>query len=178
MATIDSHRIYNAAAKLVRQCETRNPKRIAADLGVKVIYRHDFAELLGMYTYRWRHRFIFLNGRLDEYMEQMVIAHELGHDAFHRKLAGDGLKEFILFSMKDDTEYTANAFAAHVLLPDDDVLECARAGDDVVQIAQKLGSDINLLLIKLQELNKLGCNLNVPWAPDSKFFQKHSQKPE
>jgi len=173
--TINSYGIYKAADRVVRLSGTRSPKRIAHDLGIDILYRNDFEDLLGMYTYKWKHRFIFLNDRLDDYMEQMVIAHELGHDAFHRDIAGDGLKEFILFRMKDNTEYVANAFAAHVLLPDNEVLELARYGYDVVQIASELGSDINLLLIKLQELNKLGYHFNVPWSPDSKFFRKIKQ---
>ena len=50
-------------------------------------------------------------------MARMVCAHELGHDALHRLghdalhrdiAKGEGLKEFVLFNMKDTTEYEAN----------------------------------------------------------------------
>ena len=105
----------------------------------------------------------------------MVIAHELGHDSEHRELAKkstDGLKEFTLFQMKDNTEYEANAFASHILLDNDEVYQLAHEGYDVVQIAKLMNSDINLMLIKLQEMNKLGYNFNVPMNPDSRFFRK------
>ena len=40
------------------------------------------------------------------------------------------------------------------------------------KISAALGSDINLMLIKLQEMNKLGYDFNIPFTPDSKFFRK------
>lgn len=102
----------------------------------------------------------------------MVLAHEIGHDIYHRDLAKNGLKEFTLFNMKNDTEYVANAFAAHLLLDNDEVLELARDGYDVVQIAGMLNSDINLLLIKMQEMNNMGYNFNVPCHPERNFLKK------
>lgn len=74
--------------------------------------------------------------------------------------------------MKDTTEYEANAFGSHLLLDNDKVYELAKQGYDVVQISAALGSDINLMLIKLQEMNKLGYDFNIPFTPDSKFFRK------
>ena len=52
------------------------------------------------------------------------------------------------------------------------VYDLARSGYDVVQIAQQMGSDINLMLIKLQEMNKMGYDFNIPYDPDSRFFRK------
>ena len=79
------------------------------------------------------------------------MAHELGHDQRHRNLAkaGQPLKEFSLFQMKDTTEYEANAFSAH-LLPDDDlVYSLAKEGYDCPAIAAQMKSEINIMLIKL-----------------------------
>lgn len=149
--------------------------KIAKDIGIWIFDEPSFQDLLGMYTFRWNHRLIFLNPRMEHYLRQMVIAHELGHDAEHRdraKESKDGLKEFTLFQMKDTTEYEANAFASHILLDNEEVYDLARSGYDVVQIAQQMGSDINLMLIKLQEMNKLGYDFNIPYDPDSRFFRK------
>ena len=74
--------------------------------------------------------------------------------------------------MKNNTEYVANAFAAHLLLDNDEVLELAMDGYDIVQIAGILNSDINLLLIKMLEMNKMGYNFNVPCYPERNFFKK------
>ena len=129
-------------------------------------------DLLGMYTLRWNHRLMFLNSKMDDYLTQMVAAHEIGHDSRHRDLAkADGMKEFVLFNMKNNTEYEANAFAAHLLLDNDEVYSLARQGYDVVQISQMMGSHINLMLIKMQEMNKLGYDFRIPYTPDSRFFR-------
>ena len=136
-------------------------------------YSEELDKLLGLYTYRWKHRIILLNEKMDEIMARMVCAHELGHDALHRDLAkGDGLKEFVLFNMKDTTEYEANAFAAHLIIDDDDIYSMCKEKYDVVQMAKMLNVNINLVLIKLQELNKLGYDFRVPYEADSFFFRK------
>ena len=116
---IDSFYIYSKANEIVKQTDTRNPMQIASDTGIMLRYSDELDQLLGLYTYRWKHRIILLNDKMDDIMARMVCAHELGHDHLHRDLAkGDGLKEFVLFNMKDNTEYEANAFAAHILLDD------------------------------------------------------------
>ncbi len=167
---INSFKIYKKATKLVQKFGTNDALEIADALGIKLYYEN-FENMLGMYSYRWKHRFIFLNNNLEDSMLQMVLAHELGHDIFHRELASNGLKEFALFDIRSITEYEANAFAAHLLLKNDDVLSLARAGCDVAQIAGILNSHINLLLIKMQEMNKMGFDFNVPYRPQNNFFK-------
>ncbi|MCD7752231.1 MAG: ImmA/IrrE family metallo-endopeptidase [Lachnospiraceae bacterium] len=172
---MDSCAIYRKANAIVRQAGTRDAEKIARELGIWIYDEPAFDRLLGMYTFRWNHRMIFLNPRMDPYLRQMVIAHELGHDALHQDIAKaskDGLKEFVLFQMKDSSEYEANAYGAHILLNNDDVYQLAMQGCDVVEMSQRLGSDINLMLIKLQEMNKLGYDFNIPYNPDSRFFRK------
>lgn len=170
---IDSFYIYSKATEMVKQTGTRNPMKIASEIGVMLRYSEELDKLLGLYTYRWKHRIILLNDKMEEIMARMVCAHELGHDALHRDIAkGDGLKEFVLFNMKDTTEYEANAFATHLIIDDDDIYSMSKDKYDVVQIAKMLNVNINLVLIKLQELNKLGCNFRVPCEADSFFFRK------
>jgi len=101
-----------------------------------------------------------------------VLAHEIGHDIFHRNLASNGLKEFELFDMKNTTEYEANIFGSHLLIDNDEVLALARDGYDIVQISSMLNSHINLLLIKMQEMNKMGYDFNVPYRPEGDFLKK------
>ena len=168
---IDSFGIYKKADALVKSTGTRDVKQIASELGIKIYYEN-YNGLLGMYTYRWRQRMIFINNNLDEHMSQMVLAHEIGHDLFHRNLASNGLKEFELFDMKNITEYEANVFSSHLLIDNDEVLSLARDGYDIVQISSMLNSNINLLLIKMQEMNKMGYNFNVPCRPEGDFLKK------
>ena len=164
--------MIDSADKLVQQHGTRDTIKLAEYSGVKVIPVEYFTDLLGMYVCRWKHRVMFLNDRMDEYLTLMVAGHELGHDVYHRELAkGEGMKEFELFKMHNATEYEANAFAAHILIDTDECIGYARDGYDVVQIAQMMNSEINLMLIKLQELIRLGYNIRLPYEPNSNFFK-------
>ncbi|HCX63303.1 MAG TPA: toxin-antitoxin system toxin subunit [Clostridiales bacterium] len=172
---MDSFGIYRKAEQLVQKSATNNVLQIASDLGVKLYYGN-YDNLLGMYTCKWKHRMIFLNNNLEDHMLQMVLAHEIGHDIFHKDLASEGLKEFALFNLKNITEYEANAFAAHILLKNEEVLNFVRDGYDVAQIASTLNSNINLLLIKMQEMNKMGFDFNVPYRPCINFFRDVSAK--
>lgn len=170
---MNSDVIYRKADNLVRQVGTRDAERIANEIGICIYIEDSFEELLGMYTFRWNHRLMFLNQRMNAYLRKMVIAHELGHDALHRDKAKQGMKEFTLFSIKDTTEYEANAFAAHILLDSDEVYHYAKMGYDVEQMSRTMGTNVNLMLIKLQEMNRLGYDdLRVPYDLDSKFFRK------
>ena len=127
-----------------------------------------------MYTYRWNHRMIFINQNLSPELLRLVVAHELGHDARHRQLAGSGLRELPLFRTTDTTEYEANAFAAHLLLENEEVLSLAREGYDAASLAKTMGTDVNLMLIKLQELNRLGYELRLPCPANGRFLKKVS----
>lgn len=69
---------------LVAQCGTRNPLRIARDLGIEVMY-YPFNEQRGAYKVLMRNRFIFVKNDLHPVMENIVLLHELGHDALHRE---------------------------------------------------------------------------------------------
>jgi Zn-dependent peptidase ImmA (M78 family) len=148
--------IHKAAAKLISRCNTREPFKIARAIGINVWWRNDFVKLKGMYKVIDKNRFIFVNSNLDEYERRVIIAHELGHDALHRELATAGaLPEFTLYDMKTRPEYEANVFAAALLLDDDEVLELMKNYDES-RVARWLGVNINLLLIKLHEMNKRG----------------------
>jgi Zn-dependent peptidase ImmA (M78 family) len=164
--------IHKAALKLINKCKTREPFKIARIIGVNVWWRNDFVNLKGMYKVIERNRFIFVNSNLDEYERRVIIAHELGHDALHRELAKDGiLQEFMLYDMKTRPEYEANVFAAEILLDDERILNLAERNFDESQIAMKLGVNINLLLIKLNEMNKRGHNFNLSYTPRGDFLR-------
>lgn len=167
----DSLSIYRKADRLVSRFGTRDPELIAKGSGIVIYDILDTDELLGMYCVRWRKRMILLNQRLETHMRTNVIAHELGHDQEHRQLAKSGLQEFNLFNMQSRTEYEANAFASHILLDTDEVLSYARNGYDVVQIAQAMDTNINMVLIKVSEMNNLGYSLRMPMEADPTFLK-------
>lgn len=169
---MDSWRIYEQANSLIRKHRTNNPLIIAESIGILVYDEPELTGLLGMYTYKMKSRIILMNPNINDILYRMVLGHEIGHDQLHRRLAaGDGFREFVLFEMNDMIEYEANAFNAHLLIDEDEMDELFRDGYDLAETAKLLRVNINLLLIKIQEMNKLGMNLKLPFQPDARFFR-------
>ena len=71
------------------------------------------------------------------------------------------------------TEYEANAFAAHLLIGEDEMTSLFRSGYDLDGAASMLNVNPNLLLIKLREMNRMGRRFRLPFDPDAKFL-KHT----
>lgn len=168
---MDSIGIYRQANRLVQHYGTNDPVRLADDMGILVRDVPELTDLLGMYTYKWKHRIILMNPHINEVLYRMVLGHEIGHDQLHRARSSGGLKEFELFNMTDMTEYEANAFDAHILIDEHEMDDLFRDGYDLAAAAKILHVNINLLLIKVQEMNKLGMNLKLPYQPDARFFR-------
>lgn len=169
---MDSYEIYRQTNNLIQKHGTRNPIKLAPSMGIRIYDVPEFTDLLGMYTYRWKHRMIFLNPNVNRTLYNMVCGHEIGHDLLHRHLAGEGgLKEFQIFDMTDITEYEANAVNAHILIDEDEMVDLFRQGYDIAQAARILRVNINLLLIKVQEMNRLGMDFKLPYAPNAQFFR-------
>lgn len=153
--------IVQKANRIVNQCGTRDPKRIARELGIEVMYL-PFARQRGAYKVIMRNRFMFIKNDLHPVMQKIVLLHELGHDSLHRNEATKvgGFEEFNIFDMRDSRmEYESNVFASQIALPDDDFLELAEQGYDTQQIARTLNSDINLVALKADTLISQGYRL-------------------
>ena len=153
--------IVQKANHIVRLCGTRDPHKIADELGIEIIYC-PFKSQRGAYKVIMRNRFMFIKEDLHPVMENIVLLHELGHDSLHRDEAtkAGGFKEFNIFDIRDSRmEYEANIFATQIALPDDDFLELAEQGYDVQQIASAMHSDVNLVALKADTLISQGYRL-------------------
>ncbi|MBQ8552029.1 MAG: ImmA/IrrE family metallo-endopeptidase [Clostridia bacterium] len=157
--------------ELLKKYDTRDPFRIAARLGIEVLYTDTLSRLKGMYRVIKRNRFIILNNKNSPKMNRIVCAHELGHDRLHREYATDRtLKEFMLYDMSTRQEYEANVFAAALLLDDETVLEYIEQGLDTEQIALATETDINLVALKVDCLIRDGHHLRMQ-GHNSKFLK-------
>lgn len=166
--------IHREARRLVRWSGTRDPFKIAKELGIHVIFDYDFKALKGMYKVIQRSRFIFINGNLSKRDRRTVCAHELGHDRFHRHFAKtSALQEFMLYDMRSRPEYEANIFASELLIDDGDIFSLLEDEYDIYQIAGEIGEDMNLILIKIDELRKQGYDVRAPYRPQSDFLGKN-----
>jgi Zn-dependent peptidase ImmA (M78 family) len=146
---------------LVKRCGTRDPFRIARELGIEVLFCEDFGPFKGMYRVIKRNRFIFINKDLSPRMQTIICAHEIGHDQLHRNMAkNDAIQEFMLYDMATKPEYEANIVAAEILLDTDAILEYIYDyGFTSEQIARAMCSDINLVALKVAHLAETGYDL-------------------
>lgn len=163
--------IYDSVQSKIKKSRTRNPFTIAEDNGIMLIFDANLNKMKGMYTIIKRNRIIIINDNMPERMQQIVCAHELGHDALHRQFAKDGgLREFMLYDMKSRPEYEANMYAADLLLDDEEVMELAKDGYDMQQVAGILNTDINLIGLKMASMNYRGFDLRIGIEPKSDFL--------
>lgn len=168
----NSKEILEKANKIVAEVGSRNPVDIADHLGIKIYYANDYVNLLGMYVNVKQTRAIFINSNLEEYMFRMVLAHEIGHDTLHRDYAKNNvLQEFTLFNIKDNKEYEANVFAAHLLLDSTEIFESAKEGLDIVSIAKMNCVNVNLVAIKICEMIASGYELCLPIDVNKNFLK-------
>ena len=165
-----SEYIAKKAAGVLRRTGTSNPDKMAARVGI-IIKEYPFKKQKGVYKVIKRNRFIFLKSDLDPVMRGIVIAHEIGHDSLHRTEAAQ-FQEFNLFDMANNRmEYEANLFAAEILLPEDELLDCIWKGLDAEQTAKAMRSDINLIALKVSELKMRGYKFKEP-EYRSEFLRK------
>ena len=73
---VSTSEIVQKANSIVAQCGTRDPLRIARDLGIEVMY-YPFNEQRGAYKVLMRNRFIFVKNDLHPVMENIVLLHEV-----------------------------------------------------------------------------------------------------
>lgn len=71
------------AQSLVAKYNTRNPFKIAEELGIIVVFA-PLAELRGMRQHIKRRTIFYINSDLDEHQQSLVCGHELGHHFLHR----------------------------------------------------------------------------------------------
>lgn len=164
--------IYQTAEELVRQCGSRDPSIIADALGIEILY-NEFEKLLGAYTRLLGRRFIVLNSNLSQEMYNIVLAHEIGHDCLHSD-DSSSFQEFTMVCKSGTLEYEANSFCSHLLISNDNFFEAALSGNTVENIAACLSVDPNIVLIKGNELAKMGYKINNCDDYNSCFLRNRS----
>ncbi|NQE01814.1 ImmA/IrrE family metallo-endopeptidase [Enterococcus gallinarum] len=99
---------------LVRTHETRNPFRIARELGVIVLFEN-LGDIYGYYSKHKRIKFIHINENLTEDDKLVTCAHELAHSICHPNENTPFLsKSTIVSELKIEKE--ANYFATRLIV--------------------------------------------------------------
>lgn len=171
--------IYDKVNALVKKYKTRDPLEIIEALNIHVFIFNNSTNLLGMYKFLLRNRYIFVSGDA-RVNKKTILAHELGHDQLHRNYIKNGscFHENKVFNPTNTFETEANIFAAHLLISDEDIFSSLREGICDYELAGELEVDINLINLKISEMAKLGLlkeNLNIN-VPRSDFLKNY--KPE
>lgn len=113
--------IKTTVNELCKRYNTRNPYRLASELGIILMYGENMETVRGFYLYDSRIKLICIGNNLPDYMEKFVIAHEIGHSIMHRQSSAPFLQS--TFLSVDKLEIEANKFAAELLITDEDLQE-------------------------------------------------------
>jgi Zn-dependent peptidase ImmA (M78 family) len=138
--------IYAKVKHLVREHETRDPKRLAEYLGIHVVYESYSLYTKGYFIKTLRNKFIVVNRVLGEDERKIVLAHELGHAILHSSKPVYFIREYTLFPV-GTYEEEANIFAAELLIEDTDMEELKHLPTSY--IAAALSVNENLVKYKL-----------------------------
>jgi Zn-dependent peptidase ImmA (M78 family) len=162
--TIDFQGIHRKASRLRNRHGTNDPLCLCRENGIAVEY-HDLGSsedsCKGVFIVVSRIKRILINSALADFIQRIILAHELGHAVLHlnEALKRGQLNEFQLYSETNRLEYEANVFAAEILVSDADMLA---ALEDAQHNDSRICLNIpdELLDFKLRSMRRRG--LDVP----------------
>ena len=108
------------AARLAEKHRTRNPFRIAEELGI-IVFKCPLVGIRGFQQRIKRRKIIYINSHLDDHQQKIVCAHELGHIFLHGGMNRIFLNQSTnLVAQKFENE--ANFFSVDLIFSDDDLI--------------------------------------------------------
>ena len=154
--------IIDSVKRIVQKYDTRDPRELCQALHIR-IYRLDLQrKLKGYFFYQSRQKNIVIDSSVNHVMEQIILAHELGHAVLHTKAAmmrGFHETEVLGQNLLCPEETEANLFAAELLLDDNDVVEHLQR-ESFYEAASALYVPAALLDYKAALLRKKGYRLD------------------
>lgn len=165
--------IYKDSQKIINIYKTRNPKEILEARNVKIIPFSTNTKVLGMFKIIKRNSFVFFNPYVSSTIQNMVLAHELGHEIYHKEMVKHSeLMEYELFDIKSEMEIEANIFACHLLINENELIEDIKEGYTYNQLASLYNVNVNLMIFKLNEMHRMGMVVKEKNQADPRFFSK------
>lgn len=140
---MDAIKIKQKVDELRKFYGLAEPNKLAIYSGIQLIYSANLQTVLGMYTKVNGYPFIFINDKLDETMQKLILAHELGHALLHsNEIEQDIFTSNDLSSLSQkiivNYEKEANLFAAFLLINQESFKESIEQGMSLEQIAKCL----------------------------------------
>lgn len=168
---ISTH-IIDKVAKLVKRYSTRDPYKLCECLGIKIHFYDMEKKLKGFFFYQSRQKNIVIDSNVNETLERILVAHELGHAVLHAHIAMmKGFQEMELLDESSLEENEANFFAAELLLEDDPVLELL-SEYSFFETAKQLYVPAALLDYKFSLLHEKGRLVNPIHIRKSDFLKE------
>lgn len=133
--------------QLKERYNTECPYEIASYLKIHVMQHDLHHDINGYYKYDRRNQYIVINDNLDQHLQRVVCAHELGHAVMHKHVNTPFMRNNTFLSVSK-IEREANRFAAELLIPDDSLKN--------VESIQQLASihNVPIEIVKLKYLCK------------------------
>ena len=170
---LSMNHIAGVVKKLVKKHDTRDPWQICRDLQVRILYLNLHPDLKAFYFTQARCHRIVINNAIDEPLQRILIAHELGHHLEHRAAASaNTFQEFELFDTLHPLEYEANLFAAELLLDDTEVIEMLNSDASFFKVARALAVPTELLDFKYRLLQSKGYGIAPLYLSSGDFLKK------
>ena len=141
--------IHARVKHLIQKYGTRNPGKLAKELKITIIKR-PFKKTMGFFKKDLRRKFIIVNSNLDEFVQRLVIAHELGHALLHSSNQTSYIHEYTLFP-RGRVEIEANKFAAELLIDEKDIDKCYLENICINQLAYYYGVPEQLIKYKFNK---------------------------
>jgi Zn-dependent peptidase ImmA (M78 family) len=153
--------IVQKASELIHRYGDADPYYAAQQEGIQLTYK-DIGSLKGAYFGNMKKPVIVISSALDENMQKIVCAHELGHHVLH---GGQLLTcENIDFQSAAILEREANIFASSFLIDSKKALTLLSEGHTVTETAAILETSESLLCFLLNALK-------LTEAPESTFLK-------
>lgn len=163
--------IIEAVGKLVKKYDTRDPYELCKCLGIKIHFYNLEKKLKGFFFYQSRQKNIVIDSNVNDVLERILIAHELGHAVLRTKIAMmKSFQEMEVFDGSSVEEDEANFFAAELLLEDREVLECL-SEYSFFETAKQLYVLAALLDYKFSLLHEKGKKINPMCISKTNFLK-------
>lgn len=95
---------------------------------------------------------ITYNCDLPDYLQDVIVSHEVGHAVLHQGAAIKSFHDVVMFDKVSPMEKEANVFAAELLISDEELLKNLRSTRDFFKAAQCLYVPPQLFELKYRQL--------------------------
>ena len=164
-------RIIETVEKLIKKYDTRDPYELCKCLGIKIHFYDMEKKLKGFFFYQSRQKNIVIDSNVNDILERILVAHELGHAVLHAQIAMmKGFQDMEVLDGSSLEEDEANFFAAELLLEDSEVLELL-SEYSFFETAKQLYVPAALLDYKFSLLHEKGELVNPMYIRKSDFLK-------